>query len=110
MTLAANYRTIPDIPLSDYAAAVTVFPLMSKYINPEHTRYPLVRDEEPQYGFRVMYREVPEKYLADEYSNDWDLYASLTEDRIVTSVEELEQALSGYVKDFGAFHFGTGLW
>ena len=43
VTVPSNYRSKPDIPLSDYGAAVTVFPLMSRHIRPEQEGYRPVR-------------------------------------------------------------------
>lgn len=104
VTIAANCRAIPDIPLSDYHAAVEVTPDMDREWEAVGGLLHLVHRPETLRGFRVLYQEVPEQYLL--YGFDYDLYATVREMTNVKTRQKLEEVLSHYVKDFGTFYVG----
>ena len=68
VTLSCNYLSIPNIPLSDYVAAVEVQPLQNKC-------------------YRIIYREIPEELLKWEF--EWDMYATVNEESVVKTVDEV---------------------
>lgn len=105
VTISANYRAVPHIPLSDYHASVVVHPLISKEWDQEQKRY--ITDPTPLRGFRVDYWEVPEQYLP--YTADYDFHATTWERTEVETGEQLEVLLSRYVQGFASFHIGEGL-
>ena len=107
VTIAARCRIIPEIPISDYQAAVTVTPLMKSETASVGGSFHRVYHPETLRGFRVLYREVPEQYL--QYGFDYDQYAMVEEQTTVDTREELENVLSRYVTDFTRFHIGYGL-
>ncbi len=89
VTLSCNYLSIPDIPISDYVAAVEVQPL-------------------PDKTYRIIYREIPEYLL--KYEFEWDRYATVNEESIVKTVEEVEQTLARYVTDFSRIIVGSNIY
>ena len=105
VTVSANYRIVPSIPLSDYHASVVVTPLVERKWHQEQQRY-IVYPASLR-GFRVDYWEVPERYLF--YAADYDLYATTWERTEIETREQLEATLSRYVTDFTSFHLGHGL-
>jgi hypothetical protein len=84
----------PNIPVADYHAGVIVVPLMESY---RWTANPIVRDEEPRRGFKVIYREIAEDKL--QYGYDYDRLSRYQEVIVVASVEELEQVLLKYLSN-----------
>jgi len=106
VTIAAYCRTIPDIPLSDYHAAVVVTPLMRAETSSMGGVFRRIYHPETLRGFQVLYREVPEKYLP--YGFDYDFHATVSEEAIVDTREQLEEVLARYVTDFSTFYVGHG--
>ena len=89
VTLSRRYLSIPNIPLSDYVAAVEVQPLQNK-------------------KYRIIYREILEELLKWEF--ELDRYATVNEESVVETVEEVEQVLSRYLPDFSGLIVGSNMY
>ena len=89
VTLSCNYLSIPNIPLSNYVAAVEVQPM-------------------PDGTYRTIYREILEEAL--KYEFEWDRYATVNEDNTVKTLEEVEHFLSRYVADFSSLVMGSNMY